>query len=173
MLVANPSGDGVVPYLVAYGVGTCAMHDAATEPCSGTSDSASGSSGVSSGVSDSGWGAGFAAAGGCALPAVATSDGGRLEFGDFSGGDFSDHGEISNGGMKATKGTTARWDDGFPPPHAGPRLLEAEAVGTVGTTRSALPGDHREVGTVVGHPRASTPPAAPTATAATQAALAG
>ena len=56
---------------------------------------------------------------------------------DFSGGDFSDHGEFSNMGLKATKRTTTKWDDGMPPPH-GPRLLEAVGtVGTVGTARSA------------------------------------
>ena len=40
----------------------------------------------------------------------------RFQFGDFSGGDFSDHGEFSNMGLKATKRTTVRWDDGMPPP---------------------------------------------------------
>jgi hypothetical protein len=76
-------------------------------------------------------------------PAAATSHGDdfrlqwrRFQFGDFSGGDFSDHGEFSNMGLKATKRTTIRWDDGMPSFH-GPRLLQVEAVGTVDTTRSA------------------------------------
>jgi hypothetical protein len=107
MLATNPSGDGVVPYPASYGVGTWyynygvgTWHLAPVG--TGTSDSASGSSSVSSGVSGSSWGAGFVAAGGCALPVVATSHGDdfrlqrwRFQFGDFSGGDFSDHGEFS------------------------------------------------------------------------------
>ena len=40
----------------------------------------------------------------------------RFQFDDFSGGDFIDHGEFSNMGLKATKRTTIRWDDGMPPP---------------------------------------------------------
>jgi hypothetical protein len=130
MLATNPSGDGVVPYPASYGVGTTALGTTTTAwapglaPVStGTSDSAFGSSSVSPGVSGSSWGAGFVAAGGCALSAAATLHGDdfrlqrrRFQFGDFSGGDFSDHGEFSNMGLKATKRTTIRWDDGMPPP---------------------------------------------------------
>ena len=41
MLAANPSGDAVVPYPASYGVGTCAAHDAATEPYCADADGAS------------------------------------------------------------------------------------------------------------------------------------